>query len=52
MMKSMNRTTLLRRFALGTLAGLLLGLAGCNTVHGFGEDMSHLGNSISNHADK
>ena len=34
------------------LAGLLLGLAGCNTVHGFGEDMSHLGNSISNTAEK
>ena len=50
MMKNMNRSTLLRRFALGTLAGLLLGLAGCNTVHGFGEDMSHLGNSISSHA--
>ena len=47
MMKSMNRITLLRRVALGTLAGLLLGLAGCNTVHGFGEDMSHLGNSIA-----
>ncbi|HEX3638184.1 MAG: entericidin [Paraburkholderia sp.] len=52
MIKNINRTTLLRRFALGTLTWLLLGLAGCNTVHGFGEDMSHLGNSISNHADK
>ncbi|CAG4898836.1 entericidin A/B family lipoprotein [Paraburkholderia gardini] len=52
MMKSINRLTWLRRLALGSLAAALLGLAGCNTVHGFGEDMSHLGNSISNHADK
>ncbi|WP_433695726.1 entericidin A/B family lipoprotein [Paraburkholderia phenoliruptrix] len=52
MMNNVNRTTLLRRFALGALAGLLLGLTGCNTVHGFGQDMSHLGNSISNHAEK
>ncbi|CAH2803365.1 MAG: Entericidin A/B family protein [uncultured Paraburkholderia sp.] len=52
MMNNMNRTTLLRCFALGALAGLLLGLTGCNTVHGFGQDMSHLGNSISNHAEK
>lgn len=28
------------------------GVAGCNTVHGFGEDLHHLGNSISNAADK
>jgi entericidin A len=26
--------------------------AGCNTVNGFGEDMRHLGNSISNAASK
>ncbi|WP_042289643.1 entericidin A/B family lipoprotein [Citrobacter sedlakii] len=25
-------------------------LAGCNTARGFGEDMKHLGNSISNAA--
>ncbi|SEB20390.1 MAG: entericidin A/B family lipoprotein [Paraburkholderia sp.] len=52
MMKSINRLTWLRRLALGSLAVALLGLSGCNTMHGFGEDMSHLGNSISNHADK
>ncbi len=48
----MNRMATLRRFVLAAFAGLSLGLAGCNTVHGFGQDMSHLGNSISNHADK
>ncbi|MBN3759137.1 entericidin A/B family lipoprotein [Paraburkholderia sp. Tr-20389] len=31
---------------------MLLGLAGCNTVHGFGEDLQHLGGSISNEAKK
>ena len=51
-MKTINRISLLRRFAVGSLAALLLGLAGCNTVHGFGEDMSHLGNAISSHAEK
>ncbi|MRT04759.1 entericidin A/B family lipoprotein [Ewingella americana] len=24
-------------------------LAGCNTVHGFGEDIQHLGGAISRH---
>jgi entericidin A len=51
MVKNLNRIALMRHFALGTLAGLLLGLTGCNTVHGFGEDMSHLGNAISSHAE-
>jgi entericidin A len=51
MVKNLNRIAPVRRFALGTLAWLLLGLTGCNTVHGFGEDMSHLGNSISRHAE-
>ena len=49
---SIDRIALLRRFALVTLAGLLLGLAGCNTVHGFGEDLQHLGGSISNKAER
>jgi entericidin A len=34
------------------LIAVVAGAAGCNTVHGFGEDMRHLGNSISNAADK
>jgi entericidin A len=42
--------TLLRRVALAALAGLLLGLAGCNTVNGMGQDMSAVGHSISNAA--
>ncbi|HMC44701.1 entericidin A [Burkholderia sp. D7] len=36
---------------LGFIA-VVAGVAGCNTVHGFGEDLHHLGNSISNAADK
>jgi len=47
---NIDRNAFLRRFALAALAGLLLGLAGCNTVHGFGEDLQHLGGSISNKA--
>ncbi|MEM5345762.1 entericidin A/B family lipoprotein [Paraburkholderia azotifigens] len=49
---NIDRIAFLRRFALATLAGLLLGLAGCNTVHGFGEDLQHLGGSISDKAAK
>jgi len=52
MSTSKIRIRWLRRLALGSLAAALLGLAGCNTVHGFGEDMQHLGNSISSHAEK
>ena len=52
MMKRIDRGTLLHRVALAALAGLLFGLAGCNTVHGFGEDLQHLGGAISNKAEK
>ena len=52
MMRSTIRITWLRRLALGSLAVALLGLTGCNTMHGFGEDLQHLGGSISNHAEK
>ena len=51
-MKHIDHVVILRRFALATLAGLLLGLAGCNTVNGFGVDLQHLGGSISNKASK
>ncbi|MBP0592073.1 entericidin A/B family lipoprotein [Paraburkholderia sp. LEh10] len=47
---NIDRIALVRRFALAALAGLLLGLAGCNTVHGFGEDLQHLGGAISEKA--
>jgi entericidin A len=40
-----------RRAALLTLAGALLGLAGCNTVAGFGQDMSDAGHAIKKAAD-
>jgi entericidin A len=40
----------MKRIAL-LLASLFV-LAGCNTVHGFGEDLHNLGNSISNAASK
>jgi entericidin A len=39
-----------RIVALVTLAAAFAVLAGCNTVHGFGEDMRDLGHSISNAA--
>ena len=50
MTNAQHRITLLRRIALAACAGLLLGVAGCNTVHGFGEDVRSVGNSISNAA--
>ncbi len=34
------------------LALIAVSAGAANTVHGFGEDMRHLGNSISNAADK
>ncbi|QIE27551.1 hypothetical protein SBC1_56620 (plasmid) [Caballeronia sp. SBC1] len=34
------------------LIAVVAAAAGCNTVQGFGEDMRHLGNSISNAASK
>jgi entericidin A len=41
-----------RVFIVLGLIAVFAGVAGCNTVHGFGEDLHHLGNSISNAADK
>jgi len=39
----------MKRFAsLLVLMGVVLGAAGCNTVHGFGEDVRATGNAISN----
>lgn len=32
------------------LAGMLFAALGCNTVKGFGEDLSHLGHALSNAA--
>ncbi|MDR5800958.1 entericidin A/B family lipoprotein [Caballeronia sp. LZ001] len=44
----MKRNLLSLVVAAGCL--LTLTLAGCNTMHGFGEDLQHLGNSIGNAA--
>ena len=41
-----------RVFTLMALIAVVASAAGCNTVQGFGEDLHHLGNSISNAADK
>jgi entericidin A len=30
------------------VAGVAVGIVGCNTVHGFGEDVRATGNAISN----
>ena len=35
-----------------SLIAVVAGAAGCNTVQDFGEDLHHLGNSISNAASK
>ena len=41
-----------RALILLSLIAVVASAAGCNTVQGFGEDMRHLGNSISNAASK
>ena len=40
-----------RHAALLMLAGVLFGLAGCNTVSGFGQDMTDAGHAIKKAAD-
>jgi predicted small secreted protein len=40
-----------RRAALFAVAGALFGLAGCNTMAGFGQDMSDAGHAIKKAAD-
>ncbi len=46
-------TEMLKKFAaLFALAGLVLGLAGCNTVEGVGKDVQSGGKAIENAADK
>jgi entericidin A len=47
----MNTSTFLRRTVLLALAGMLVGLAGCNTVAGFGQDMDDAGHAIKKAAD-
>ncbi|MCX4164100.1 MULTISPECIES: entericidin A/B family lipoprotein [Paraburkholderia] len=47
----MNTSTLWRRTVLLALTGMLLGLAGCNTVAGFGQDMDDAGHAIKKAAD-
>ena len=43
--------TFWRRAALLAIAGAVMGLAGCNTVAGFGQDMSDAGHAIKKAAD-
>jgi entericidin A len=50
MMNRRLNTALLRPVALVALSGLLLGLAGCNTFNGMGQDLSATGRAISNAA--
>jgi predicted small secreted protein len=40
-----------RLAAVLALAGLVFGLAGCNTVRGFGEDVNAAGNALQRAAD-
>ncbi|WP_133646655.1 entericidin A/B family lipoprotein [Paraburkholderia flava] len=47
----MKTSTFWRRAALLMLTGMLVGLAGCNTVSGFGQDMSDAGHAIKKAAD-
>ena len=47
----MKTATLWRRAALLALAGALLGLAACNTVAGFGQDVSDAGHAIKKAAE-
>lgn len=43
-----NTDTMLKRMLLIVVSVLVLAtLSGCNTVHGFGEDIRHLGGAIS-----
>ncbi|ACR31249.1 entericidin A/B family lipoprotein [Burkholderia glumae] len=47
----MSRTQLRRLAALVALAGMVLGLAACNTVAGMGEDINAAGRAITRAAD-
>lgn len=46
----MNRR--LRMWSCLAVAALVLGLAGCNTIQGIGQDMSAAGQAIEREADK
>ncbi|MBU6488527.1 MAG: entericidin A/B family lipoprotein [Burkholderiales bacterium] len=47
----MKAWTFWRRAASIALVGALLGLAGCNTVAGFGQDMTDAGHAIKKAAE-
>ena len=42
----------MKRFLALALLLLLLALAGCETVHGFGEDMQHAGRWMQNRSER
>jgi predicted small secreted protein len=48
----LRRAQLPRLLALSLLAGAVLALGACNTVQGFGTDVSKTGNAVSNSAEK
>ena len=47
-----KHSPVLRVIALGALFAILLGATACNTMHGFGEDISTLGDKITNKSDQ
>ncbi|KVL90673.1 entericidin A/B family lipoprotein [Burkholderia stagnalis] len=47
----MNASIIGRLAGMLALAGLLFGLAGCNTVAGFGQDVNAAGNAIKRAAE-
>lgn len=42
----------IRNLGAASIAALLLGLAGCNTVEGLGEDIESAGDAIEDEADE
>jgi predicted small secreted protein len=47
-----RRSTMIRRLAAFTIAAALLVLAGCNTMHGLGQDIERGGEKLQGAADK
>lgn len=52
MMKKTVTLLVMKIFILTAIGAGTVGLAGCNTMHGLGKDISTLGNKIENKADE